>query len=670
MLQLSDMHFNNSFGSRLLFVLSHQKLYVKGKNYERFYKAGEKSLPDLHVLLQDALGKRLLLLGNEAIARGILEAGIGIVTTYPGTPASEIGDSISEIAAEAGVYMEYSINEIVAVEVAAGAANCGVRALSAMKHVGLNVAADALMTLAYMGVKGGYVIVTADDPECYSSQNEQDNRFYALFSNLPCLEPSNSQEAKDMTISAVEISEKLELPVLLRSTTRVSHTRGPVTYGKLTKPSLKGEFIRDVKRMVLVPANSRPMHTVLLEKVKRAREISESSPYNTITREEKNNKLGVISSSAAFNYAVEALDMLDLDASVLKLGMTNPLPERMIGDFLKKHEKIVVIEELEPYLEMQIKAIAKDYAPNVKVYGKMNKLYFPRDGELSTRSVMIGLAEVTGKKLSINLEEIDKKYAAISRDLPRRPPILCAGCPHRASFYVIKKATGGKAIYPNDIGCYALGFAPPLGIGDVFICMGSSVGMAQGINKVTQRNSIALIGDSTFFHAGIPGLINAVYNNHKIVVAVLDNLATAMTGHQPHPGTGLTGMGSPTEKILIENVAEGCGVKYVRVVDPFKVKETEAVLKEALQHPGPSVIVFRSPCALMLVRERRRKGIELSVCKITDKCTNCMACIKLLGCPALIIEDEKVGVNESLCIACGLCGSVCPYDAIECVKID
>jgi len=626
-------------------------------------------LPDLRVLLQDEPGKRVLLLGNEAIARGVLEVGISVVTTYPGTPASEIGDSISAIAAEAGLYMEYSTNEIVAVEVAAGAANCGVRALTAMKHVGLNVAADAVMTLAYVGVKGGYVIVTADDPECYSSQNEQDNRFYALLSNLPCLEPSNPQEAKDMTISAIEISEKLELPVLLRTTTRVSHTRGPVIYGKLMKPNLKGEFIRDVKRMVMVPANARPMHVRLLEKVKKAREISEASPHNRVVRK-GSSELGIISSSSAYNYAVEAADLLGLDVSVLKLGMTHPLPKKMIGEFLKNHEKVIVVEELEPYLEMQVKAIAKEYAPNVKIYGKMDRLYFKRKGELSTRTVMVGLAEVTGKKPSINFEKIDEECAGIAKNLPSRPPLLCAGCPHRASFYVIKKVAGEKAIYPTDIGCYALGIAPPSNIGDILICMGASISTAQGISKATGKETIAVIGDSTFFHAAVPGLINAVYNNHKVALAVLDNLTTAMTGHQPHPGTGVTGMHRPSEKILIEKVAKGCGVKYVKVVNPFKIEEASAVLKEALQHSGPSVIVFRAPCALMVAREKRRKGVKIVPCKITGKCTNCMACIKLLGCPALIVEDEKVSISEALCVACGLCASICPYGAIECSEID
>lgn len=622
-------------------------------------------MPNSRVLLKDEVGKRVLLLGNEAIARGVLEAGMGVVTTYPGTPASEIGDSISAIAAEAGLYMEYSTNEIVAVEVAAGAANSGVRTLTAMKHVGLNVAADAVMTLAYIGVKGGYVIVTADDPGCYSSQNEQDNRFYALLSNLPCLEPSNAQEAKEMTISAVEISEKLELPILLRPTTRVSHTRGPVIYGKLRKPNLKGEFIRDVKRMVMVPANARQMHVRLLEKVEKAKEISETSPYNRIVREGSSG-LGIISSSSAYNYAVEAAHLLGLDASILKLGMTHPLPEKMIAEFLKNHEKIVVVEELEPYLEMQVKATAKDYAPNVKIYGKIGRLYFQRNFELSTRKVMMGLAEITGKEPPIDFRRIDEEYAEIVKDLPSRPPILCAGCPHRASFYVIKKATGENAIYTTDIGCYALGIAPPLKVGDILICMGASIGTAQGISKTTGKQTIAVLGDSTFFHAAIPGLINAVYNNHKVTLVVLDNLTTAMTGSQPHPGTGVTGMRSPSERILIEKVAEGCGVKYVKVVDPFKIKESTAVLKEALQHDGPSVVVFRSPCALMAAREKRRKGEKIVPLKITEECTNCMVCIKLLGCPALIIEDGKVTINEALCTACGLCVSVCPYNAIEC----
>ncbi|MGA3192773.1 MAG: indolepyruvate ferredoxin oxidoreductase subunit alpha [Candidatus Bathyarchaeia archaeon] len=620
-------------------------------------------MPDSKVLLQDKPGKRVLLLGNEAIARGILEAGIGVVTTYPGTPASEIGDSVSEIASEAGVYMEYSVNEMVAVEVGAGAASSGVRALAAMKHVGLNVAADMVMTLAYAGVRGGYVIVTADDPECYSSQNEQDNRFYALLSNLPCLEPSDPQEAKDMTVSAIEISEKLELPVLLRTTTRVSHTRGPVVYKSIVKPNQRGNFIRDVQRLVMVPAFSRPKHEVLLRQAAKAKEISEASPYNKVVK--KGKEFGIISSGSAYNYAVEADNLLSLDAGILKLGMTHPLPEKMIGRFLKAYNKIIVVEELEPYLEMQVKAIAKDHAPNVEIFGKMVKRFFPKEGELSTRIVAAGLAEITGRKLPIDFQRISEKYVEATRDLPSRPPILCAGCPHRASFYVMRRVGGDKTLYSTDIGCYALGIAPPLNVGDIMTCMGASIGTAQGMSKATGRETIAIIGDSTFFHAGIPGLVNAVYNKSKVLTVVLDNLATAMTGHQPHPGTGITGMHASTERILIENVAKGCGVKYVKVVDPFKTKEAAAVLREALQQPGPSVVVFRTPCTLMAVREKRQRGIKVEPTRITNKCTNCMACIKLLGCPAIVVEEGKVKIDEDSCTACGLCISVCPYGAIE-----
>ena len=619
-------------------------------------------MPDSKILLEDAPRKRVLLLGNEAIARGILEAGISVVTTYPGTPASEIGDSISEIAKEAGLYMEYSVNEMVAVQVAAGAANSGVRSLTAMKHVGLNVAADMVMTLAYVGVRGGYVIVTADDPECYSSQNEQDSRFYALLSNLPCLEPSNPHEAKEMTVTAIEISEKLELPVLLRTTTRVSHTRGPVQYGKVVKPNLRGDFIRDMKRLVMVPAFSRPKHDVLLRKVAEAKQVSETSSYNEVVK--RGGEIGIISSGSAFNYAVEAANLIDLDAGFLKLGMTHPLPEKTIAKFLQSYRKVVIVEELEPYLEMQIKAIAKDHSPNVEISGKMTGDFFPRQGELSTRLVAIGLSKITGKSVLIDFQKISEKFAEATKGLPSRPPILCAGCPHRASYFVIKKVGGETAVYPDDIGCYALGISPPLNVGDIMICMGASVGTAQGISKTTGRVTIATLGDSTFFHAAIPGLINAVYNNSKIVVAVLDNQATAMTGHQPHPGTGTTGMQTPAEKILVEKVAEGCGVKYVRVVDPFKTKEAIAVLKEALQQSGPSVVVFRSPCTLMDLREKRRMGIKIVRAKITGKCTNCMACIKLLGCPAIFLDD-KVTIDENICTGCGLCISICPYKAIE-----
>jgi indolepyruvate ferredoxin oxidoreductase alpha subunit len=614
-------------------------------------------------LLEKNGGKTVLLLGNEAIARGAIEAGVGVVTTYPGTPASEIGDSIAEIAKEIGLYMEYSTNEIVAVEVAAGAAICGVRALTAMKHVGLNVAADAVMTLAYTGVRGGFIIVTADDPECYSSQNEQDNRYYALLSNLPMLEPSNAQEAKDMVIKGIELSEKLELPCLLRTTTRVSHTRSPVTLGPLKQLSVKGKFERDVKRFVMVPANARIQHKILLEKMEKAKKISEDSSFNNVTRE--GDSFGIISSSAAYNYAVEAVDILGVNMGILKLGMTHPLPQNKIADFIKKHENIIIVEELEPYLELQVKAIAKDIAPETRIYGKINVEYFPKFGELSTIKVVEGIAKILGKPLKEGYSKITAKYMKAADILLPRPPVLCAGCPHRASFYVIRTATGGKALYATDIGCYALGIQPPLQIGDTLICMGASIGIAMGMNRATDMDTIAIVGDSTFFHATIPGLINAVYNNHKVTLVVLDNLTTAMTGHQPHPGTGKTAIIPKTKRILIEDVAKGCGVEYIKTVNPFQVKEAINLLKDAIKFPGPSVIVLRAPCTLLVLNETRKKGGKIIPVKISEECNNCMACIKLLGCPALRVVDNRVAVDQSLCSGCELCVAVCPYKAIR-----
>lgn len=609
------------------------------------------------------MGKRVLLLGNEAITRGILETGIGVMTTYPGTPASEIADTTSLIAKDAGVYMEYSTNEIVALEVAAGAAISKVRALTAMKHVGLNVAADALMTLAYTGTRAALIVVTADDPECYSSQNEQDNRYYALLSNLPLLEPSNAQEAKDMVHEAVTISEKLEIPCLLRTTTRVAHTRTPVTLDKIQKPNMKGEFIKDPKRFVMIPAHARTQHQWLLDKMEKAKTIAEESPFNKITR--TGTRIGIITSGAAYNYAAEATELLNLDASFLKLGMTHPLPENKIIEFLKNHKQIIIIEELESYLEMQIKAIAKDHAPDAEIHGKTGTLYFPNYGELSTRLVIRGITNILNKKSPINFEEIDRKYSETSEILIPRPPILCPGCPHRASFHIIKTATAGKAILPTDIGCYALGIQQPLQVGDLLICMGASIGTAGGVSKVTGRDAVAIVGDSTFFHATVPGLINAVYNNHKVTLVILDNLTTAMTGHQPHPGTGMTGMGVEGVRVSAEEVAGGCGVKYVKVVSPFNVKEATNIIREALKVEGPSVVVFRSPCTLVMLSETRRKGLKVMPCHVTEKCTNCMVCFKLLGCPAFEVKEDKVVINESQCSGCTLCAAVCPYRAIE-----
>ncbi len=551
---------------------------------------------DPRVILEDRPGDRFLLLGNEAIARGVIEAGIHAVTTYPGTPASEVGDTIAQIANDARIYMEYSTNEKVALEVAAGASLAGARSLTAMKMVGLNVASDALITLAYTGVKGGLVIVAADDPDCFSSQNEQDSRYYVLLANIPCLEPSNSQEAKDMLLSAFEISERLKLPVMVRMATRVSHTRGIVTFGPIRREK-PGLFVRDPKGLVMVPENARTQHRVLLEKMDLATGISEDSRHNRVAG---GGTVGLVTSGVSYDYCVEALQLIDVRARILKIGMVNPLPAKRIRKFLQNLRKVIVVEELEPILETQVKAIVGDMKKWVEVCGKQDG-FFPRYGEFSTRAVAAGLSRILGKPLPSDYDKYLRKAAEISQSIPARPPVLCPGCPHIASFRAIRLATEGKAIVATDIGCYTLGYQPPLSVGDVMLCMGASAGLAAGISKFTDRPVVGVVGDSTFFHGAIPGLINAAYNNHRFVYVVLDNLTTAMTGHQPHPGTGITAVGTTHKRILVEDVAKACGIGYVRVVDPFEHRTAVSILHEAISQNGPAVVIFRRACAQIKV---------------------------------------------------------------------
>ena len=550
------------------------------------------ALRDPHLLLEGKPGDKYLLLGNEAVARGALEAGVHIVTMYPGTPASEIGDAIAQIANVAGVYMEYSTNEKVALEVAAGASLVGERALTAMKMVGLNVASDTLVTLAYAGVRGGLVIASADDPDCFSSQNEQDSRYHALLANIPCLEPSNPQEAREMLLSAFEISEELQLPVMLRLVTRVSHTRGVVTFGQVRERQA-GSFVRDPKRLVMVPQNARGGHVTLLEKMSNASRIVEKSPHNQIFEA---GSLGLITSGVSYNYCVEALRLIGVTAKILKLGTVNPLPVELISKFLRTVNQVAVVEELEPFLELQVNAIAHRAASDVRILGKLDG-FFPRHGEFSTGIVAEGLSKIVGKPLPQSYEEALKKAVQSDKLAIPRPPMLCPGCPHTASFHAIRVATGGKAIVATDIGCYALGYQPPLCVGDVMISMGASVGLAAGLSKATTDPVIGVVGDSTFFHASIPGLVNTAYNDHKFVYVVLDNMTTAMTGHQPHPGTGITAMGKVAKRIEIEEIARACGIEFVKVVDPFEFKNAVSAIQEAVRQEGPAVVVFRRPCA-------------------------------------------------------------------------
>ncbi len=615
----------------------------------------------MHKLLVDNPGEKLLLLGNEAIARGAIEAGVAFATTYPGTPSSEISLNLFQMSHQSDLYFEYSTNEKVALEVAAGAANSGLRTMCMMKHVGLNVAADPLMTLAYVGVKGGMVVLTADDPAMFSSQNEQDNRYYSKLSGLPLLEPSSVAEAKEMLIYAFDLSEKLGEPVLFRTTTRINHSSAFVTLGPITPPQTKGDFEKDPLRYVTVPAVSRKLHVRLLENMAKAAGISETSPYNLVRGE---GKFGVICNGVSFNYATDAINELGLGdrVRVLRVGMSNPLPSKMIVDFLKDCEKVLVVEEGEPFLEEAVKALAQEAGLTLKIAGKgkdlLSRLY-----EFSPTIVSQAMANYFGVKY-------DPPEAVDVADLPEapmRPPNLCAGCSHRATYYAVKKAAEGmETIYPSDIGCYTLGFLPPLQMADFLICMGSSVSSSCGFSRATGKKVISFIGDSTFFHSGMTGLVNAIFNNHNFTLVILDNGTTAMTGHQPHPGVdmsdfNLEGYG----RVSIEEVVKAIGVKKVTVINPYKVAKSIEAIRETLEFEGVSVIISRQMCTLYA---KSLKKIKVRAFTITDKCKNHRICIDTLACPAFYLEGGKVRIDPDVCVGCAVCAQICPENAIRPVK--
>lgn len=617
----------------------------------------------MHPLLTKEVDKRLLLLGNEAIVRGALEAGLGFATTYPGTPSSEIGDNLFRIAGESDLYFEYSTNEKVALETAAGAAVSGVRTLCSMKHVGLNVAADPLMTLAYVGVRGGMVIVTADDPSMFSSQNEQDNRIYARLSNLPMLEPASAQEAKEMTKAAFEISEALELPILLRTTTRLSHHRGIVTTGPLVPPATRGAFEKNSARFVTVPANARLRHKILLEQEDKARDMACRSPFNTVTG---GGPWGVATSGMAHAYVADAIKDLGIEDKVriLKLGFTYPFPDKLAVDFIQSAEKILVVEELEPVLEHSLKVTAQANGLTTPIAGKGADL-FSRLYEYHPGMVREVIARFFGTAYSPPTP-IDVNEDPHPVQLPMRPPNLCAGCPHRATYYAVNsvlRETQTEAVFPTDIGCYTLGILPPLQTADFLICMGSSVTSAAGISRVTDKKVIAFIGDSTFFHSGVTGLINAVHNKHNFILVILDNGTTAMTGHQPHPGVEITPPGWDKPSISIEAIVRACGVEQVAVVNPINLAKIKNAVKEALEANKLSVIVAKAPCPLYERRMLHKKSKRAFV--VGPECnTDCTECVDTFGCPALYKNpapdaETTMIINENLCIGCGVCIQIC-----------
>jgi len=617
-------------------------------------------------LLENQPGKKIFLLGNEAVVRGLIEAGVGFVATYPGTPSSEVGGTLEKAAKPAGIYFEYAPNEKVAMEEVAASSASGVRSFTAMKHVGLNVASDAFMTVGYTGVRAGLVIMTADDPSAHSSQNEQDNRYYARLAGVPMLEPATPQEGKEMIKYAFELSEKIGAMVMFRTTTRMNHVRGVITLGDIpAERKTKGHFDKAPSRFVTIPSNARREHPELLERLEKAEEMAETSPFNYILKGD--GKVGIITSGVAYNYVMEMRNVLGIEPDVLKLGLTFPLPRKMLSDFIKSHDTLMIAEELEPILEKEVTVLAKDVKPSVRIVGKLSgdlPLTYEYNSEV-VGSVMAKLYDVAIPYETEELREIE---------LPVRPPTLCPGCPHRATYHALGKAMKVLKIKPedvvfsSDIGCYTLGIQEPFEMADFLLCMGSSVGAAGGFAQSSDQIPISFIGDSTFFHSGIPGLVNNLYNKHRFVYVILDNSITAMTGHQPNPGMGITGMHEVGQKIDIEALVKGLGVEFVKVVDPYDIQATMKLFKEALQYDGPAVIIARHPCALLEYRDKKRKGPVPVYTVNEEKCTNCHICVDTFACPAFVALPNIMSIDPAVCLGCGSCVPVCPFNAFEVLK--
>ena len=587
-----------------------------------------------------------MLSGNEAVARGAWEAGVVVASAYPGTPSTEI---LENFALFPDVYAEWAPNEKVAVDSAVGAAYAGKRALAAMKHVGLNVAMDAFMYASMTGIEAGLVIVSADDPAMHSSQNEQDNRNLAKFARVPCLEPSDSQEAKDLTIAAFGLSERFDTPVLLRLTTRICHSTSAVELGERASPERENgklKFPRNPAKYVMVPGNAIKRHPVIEQRMKDAAEMAESFPFNRIDPGDRS--LGIITCGVAYQYAREVFP----NASILRLGMTWPLPERMIRMFADSVKRLVVIEELDPFLEEAVRLMG------IPVEGKS---IFPLVGELDPRVVRESAIQAGLLPESEHVPLADVEVGP----LPSRPPVLCPGCPHRSAFYVLNKL---KVPVNGDIGCYTLGLVPPLSAIHTCGCMGASIGVAHGAMKAgSPERHVAVIGDSTFYHTGIPALINCVHNQSPVVTIIMDNRVTGMTGHQDNPGTGRTLMGAQSPVIELEPLVRALGVRHVRTVEAFEVDEIEKTLKEYLQLDEPCVLITREPCALL--PEARKRWMPLEV--LEDKCNGCTLCFRI-GCPAILKSEElderyqrpKALIDPTMCTGCEVCAQICPRDAI------
>ncbi len=591
-----------------------------------------------------------LLSGNEAVARGAFEAGCRFATGYPGTPSTEILESITNYK---DIYANWAVNEKVALESASGASIAGARSIVTMKHVGLNVASDPFMTLAYTGVGAGLVIVSADDPGIFSSQNEQDNRWYALFAKVPMLEPSDSDEARVFTKKAFQISEMFDLPVLLRLTTRISHSKSIV---KIEDPEQVRETVypqKQIEKYVMVPSNARLRRLLLEERFKKLTEFSEGFELNRT--EWKNKDIGIITSGISYQYVKESMP----DASILKLALTNPLPFNMIDDFVKGVRRVLIVEELDPYIEMQIRYIS------TKIKGKE---FVSSISELTPLKVKNGIDRFLGKQVKAAKPPV--------MDVSQRPPILCPGCPHRGLFYQLYKL---RVFVAGDIGCYTLAFDQPLNAVHTCLDMGAGISQAMGIERVMPSGSkkpVAVIGDSTFLHSGITSLLNAVYNRSNILVIILDNRTTAMTGAQPNPVTGMDIYGNPAPEVSLEKLVSAIGVEWVKTVDPYDTKLTEKTLKDALSYRGTAVVITKGPCVLLPgYKEKKQKPYIVK----TEMCTGCTICLNI-NCPSVWWESTEkkltgrkrargiAYIDPLTCTGCGLCADICSFDAI--VKVE
>ena len=600
-------------------------------------------------------GKRVVVLGDEAIARGAIETGVGVVTAYPGTPTSEIATILAKSAKELGYYFEYSTNEKVALETATGAAWSGVRAMVTMKHFGLNVASDSLLPIAYVGTRAGLVIVVGDDPEGFSSiQSEEDSRYYGLMARLPILEPANPKECLDYTNLAFKISEEFKLPVILRITTKVAHSIGPINLGQIKKPKVEGVFKKEPTKFYSFRPALQELHHKLDEKLTK---IEQKYGFILNKVHHGGGEIGVITSGVSFEYAKEISGELGINPPIAKISLTNPLSEKFIINFIKEKSAILVLEELEPIVEDFVKKVAKDVNPKIKIYGKD---LLKREGEYNLERILPAFQKIFKRKYPVDLEKHTKLVSRALSGLPPRKSLFCPGCPHRSTFYAVKQIFP-NAIYAGDIGCYMMGIFEPYEMQDFIISMGAGVSLAHGITRVSNQEVIAFIGDSTFYHAGMPALLNCSYNDERSpIIIILDNGITAMTGHQPHPSAGFTGMGEKVNPVNLESICRNLGAKEIKIANAFSQNDLEFALKTLKAKKGLRVLISKGECRIVTKRKMREKGIPMPKFEVVgQKEFQKSGLLDNFSCPAMKKIKGKYLIDDE-CLGCGVCPQICP----------